>query len=128
MAERDYRLYPLASPTGRAIPLDIIKPVAHIAYPISSSPFANPEQFTTRVVEEHAIALFSDVDVVVDFDDTTPASNFFTGTLFIPANTIVQSAIFSQYISAISQSSGTLHINIIELWDSLITEVQNQYG
>jgi hypothetical protein len=128
MANRSYRLYPLASASGKAIPLDIIKPSEHIAFPISSTPFVAPEQFTLKVIEEHCIVLFSDVDTVISFDDTTSISNFFTGDLFIPANTIAQSVFPTQYISAISQATGTLHINVIELWDSLITEVQNQYG
>jgi hypothetical protein len=81
-------------------------------------------QFTTDGIDEVMGIFYATEDVTLSFDVSTPIADIDAGDVFIPANTHMQLVFPSQYISAIGSVAGKLHINIIDLWDSLATELQ----
>ena len=123
-----YKLYPLSSASGRAIPLDVLSPIEHYAIAVPTSAMGAPVVFTSQNIQLTMAVLWSDVDVVISFDAATPIPDLVSGELFVPAHCFVNTILPSTPISVIGSVAGTLHMNIIDLWDSLATEVQQNYG
>lgn len=123
-----YKLYPLSSASGRAIPLDVISPLEHYALAIPTTAMGAPATFTSQNLELVMAVIWSDVDVAISFSDSVVVPDIDSGELFIPAHVLVNTVLPANTISVIGESAGKLHMNIIELWDSLATEVQQNYG
>lgn len=123
-----YKQYALASPTGLAIPNDIISPIAHVRQAIAATAMVSPLLYTTEEPTTIMLGLVSNVDCAIAFDDTTPISSLNSGVLFIPANVIVQVAPPTKYISVIGTGAGNLDINVMDRWDTLATELQTEVG
>ncbi|MGB5397463.1 MAG: hypothetical protein WBN96_09955 [Gammaproteobacteria bacterium] len=123
-----YKLYPLSSASGRAIPLEVVSPIEHYAIAVPVVAMGAPVVFTSQDIELTMAVLWSNVDVTISFDASTPVSDVDAGQLFLPAHTYLNTALPSQSISVLGSAAGKLHMNIIDLWDSLATEVQQNYG
>ena len=123
-----FKLYPLASASGRAIPLDILSPISHKAIPVTDSAMANPIQITTEELTDVFGVFWSTCNVILSFDETTPIAAYQDGHIFIPAGTVTQLLLPSQYLSAIAYSAGLMHVSIVELYDSLATDLQQNVG
>lgn len=123
-----FNLYPLSSASGKAIPLDVYQPVEHRSFTVSPVPFASPEQFTAVNLTSHMLILFPTVDVTIAFNSTSAVLDASYGDIWIPSNSIVPIYTEIPYISGISLETGEIHINIVKLWDSLATEVQQSVG
>ena len=123
-----YNLYPLASPSGRAIPFDIIESVEHYGIAFSDTPLGAPINFSSVEASLHSLILWSTKDCVISFDSISDVDDFAAGSLFIPAFTIVSHTMPSNHISAIGEDEGVLHVNVVKLWDMLVTELQQETG
>jgi len=123
-----YKLYPLSSASGRAIPLEVISPIEHYSIAVPIVAMGAPVVFTAQDIELTMAVLWADVDVTISFDTSVVVSDVDAGQLFLPAHTYMNIALPSTSISVLGSEAGKLHMNIIDLWDSLATEVQQNYG
>lgn len=116
------QLYPLSDNAGKAIPLDIIRPLGAIkwALPFNAAlPITIPADFAL-------VSMFSDVDCVLDFtgDLVYPAADAtaYESALIIPADTILTVALPSAgaaKLIPLSADAGTVVMNCIQKWAGL---------
>lgn len=119
-----FNIYPLSSASGKFIPLDVYQPVEHHSIAVSSTPFTDANNFTFRDLATHMLLIFATIDMTIAFDQFNIVSDMTLGDMWIPANKIIPIYTDIPYVSALASDIGDLHINIIKLWDSLATEVQ----
>lgn len=123
-----FNLYPLSSPSGKSIPFDIIESVEHVGIAFSNSPLGAPINFSSVDSDLHSLILWATADCVISFDAAVDVDDVDAGELFIPAFTIVSHTMPSNYISVIGDAAGKLHVNVVKLWDLLVTELQQTTG
>lgn len=123
------QLYPLSDESGKAIPLDIIRPLGSIKWALpfdAALPITIPAEFAL-------VSMFSNVDCVLDFtgDLVYPAANatLYASALIIPADTILTVAIPSNgaaRLIPLGAKAGTVVMNCIQKWAGL--GLQRQLG
>lgn len=116
--------YPLSSPDGKPIPLEIIKPHGYIRRgftDISAVSVGLP-------AEVEILSLHSSWDCIISFsgDAEIPVDGVLLSQgIFLPKNMRITVAPTSTSLSVIGDSgSGTLHIQAIDKWVGLATQSQ----
>lgn len=118
--------YPLSTPDGKAIPLDLIKPLGVLR--LSFTAAAHNSQTLPSAYQDKIFTAYSTEDCYLDFK-ATPAAVIddvvSTDTLFIPAGVLIAFISNSLYIAARgSTASGIVQIQIIDIWAGLLLESQ----
>ncbi len=119
--------YPLSTPNGMAIPLDIIKPIALLRIDFNTSSFVAAIDLSAIYANKIFVAT-SNQDCYLHVGDT-PASPV-SGTalpdvIYIPAGVTLAFVTDSLQIAAIGiTNSGRVDIQICETWAGLAIEAQ----
>lgn len=118
--------YPLSTPSGQAIPLDVIRPVG--VFSISFSPYSASPPASLNNVE--LLLLRTTASCFVRFENASATKTDGSGTL-IPNTIYIESGELcvisppNPYYSVIGTSeSGILTVQLLEVWTGLITEHQ----
>ncbi len=111
-------LYPFSTQDGKAIPLEIVRPLAFVFVALSTS-------YGSVVLNNkfNLAALFASVDCVMDttgLETTLVAGTTYNGMLFIPANTVVMAALptITAKVRSIADD-GQLFIQGVQQWSAL---------
>ena len=115
------QLYPLSTDGGQSIPLDVIWPVS-----VSTSAILKDDETPFLIPPGTKIAcFFCDIPVLVDFNGaaTYPISGLVENALFVPAETLITSAIpetgMIRIIPLISGKDGKLVVQIVSQWAAM---------
>lgn len=118
--------YPLSTPDGTAIPLDLIKPMGILRLPFITASYNaqtiaatyQDKLFTAYATEDCYLSFAASPAAVVD-DVVT------TDTLFVPAGVMLAFTTNSLYLAAQGVSvNGIVHIEIVDVWAGLLLETQ----
>lgn len=118
--------YPLSSPEGQAIPLDVVKPLGVIRLPFTSASYNS--QVLSSAYQDKLLMLSSSADCYLDsnavavpiVDNIVSANN-----VHVPAGTLVIVVINSVHLNVIGVSaSGSLHVQILDTWSKVAIEAQ----
>lgn len=116
------QLYPFATEDSKAIPLDIIRPLAMIK---KSFPAAGVAALTIPV-DWLVASFFSPTGCFVQFGSATlvnpPVDNTgYVDTLFVPPNCVITSTVINgaATVSSFNLAAGTLVVQQIQKWSGL---------
>ena len=136
-------LYPLATPEGRAIPLEVIRPLGFVRIPTDASVYTVPELATFDV-----LLFWADVNTYIRFDGS-PAipptdGNFVSNRLYVPNMNVINRGIamdvrnylpdgINPWVGAVSAldlaaGSGNVYITPISRYQALRSAVRVQSG
>lgn len=118
--------YPLSTPDGKAIPLDLIKPMGVLRLPFTAS--AYNAQSINAIYQDKIFTAYSTEDCYLSFAaspgaiaDNTVTANI----LFVPAGVMIAFITNSLYLAAKGVSvSGSVHVQIVDTWAGLLLEAQ----
>lgn len=115
------KAYPLSSPDGKAIPIDLVSPIACSSFAISASPMGAVEALGD--MSAAVLEIWSTVDCELSFGSSPVTAG--TGVYLLRANDprLLHTSGLSD-LSAIAAASGTVYYNKIDIWDSLGTQYQ----
>lgn len=118
--------YPLSTPEGNSIPLEVVKPLGLLRIPFTSAAYASVILAST--FQDKIFIASSDVDCYVSIEQTPENvvdSVVSNDIIYIPAGTMIAFISNTLYLSARGVSaSGTVHIQIIDTWAGLALETQ----
>ena len=122
-------LYPLSTPDGIAIPLDVVSPTGYMYIPFS----ATPTVALALPATSDMIVLTCDEDCIIRFSNDLavipPASSYMVDTLYLRKN--MQTIVYPQkkFISVKRLvMDGTLHLQFIDTWHGLALASQYEKG
>lgn len=123
-------IYPLSSPQGAAIPLDIIKPKNLVKFDFAASTAAD----VTIPAGYNTCWLYATADCILRFSATNLPNALIAGTnydlsLFIPAKTPITLVVTPGECSLLGiDASGSLYINDVQQWAGLVLNKQASFG
>lgn len=121
--------YPLSTVDGKAIPLEVIKPLGVIRLPFTATAFN--VQVLSDAYEDKILMLSSSEDCYLDFAaaPTSPVDDVVLPSMvFVPAGVLIACVTNSVYLNVIGVStSGILHIQLVDTWAGLALETQINY-
>ena len=118
--------YPFATQDGKAIPLDILKPLGLLILPFTTDAVAS-----ISLPESSAVAMMIASEAcLISFDHslvTVPTNEFLSKVLLVPYNNVVSCSIPSLDIKVRGvDANGTLYVQLIEKWAGLALARQYQ--
>ena len=136
-------LYPLATPEGRAIPLEVIRPLGFVRIPTDAMVYTVPELTAFDV-----LLFWAEVDAYVRFDGSSAvpptAGNFVSNRLFVPNINVIHRGVamdvrnylpdgttpWDGSVSALDLAAGTgdIYITPISRYQALRSAVRVQSG
>lgn len=118
--------YPLSTPDGKAIPLDLVKPLGVLRLPFTSASYN--AQSISAIYQDKIFTAYSSEDCYLSFaaSPTTVVDNTVApDILFVPAGVMIAFTTNSLYLAAQGVSaSGTVHIQVVDIWAGLLLETQ----
>ncbi len=118
--------YPLATPDGRAIPLDVVKPVGFLQKAFTTAASGT----LTLPSNVEVLSVFASADCYIQFGGTAavPADGVVvTNLLYVPKNMRITAAPPATTFTVIGKTtSGTLNVQLLEKWAGLILDVQQK--
>lgn len=118
--------YPLSTPDGKAIPLDIVKPLGILRLPFTNLSYNS--QLISSIYQDKIFTAYSTVDCYLNFSAPSPAvvdNVVAADMLFVPAGVLVAFVTNSTLLAVIGiTSSGILHVQIVDTWAGLLLETQ----
>lgn len=118
--------YPLSTPDGQFIPLEVVKPLSLIPLTFTATAFKTIA--LDAVQADQILILHSTVDCYVSLIPAPVAPVVDTvspGLMFLPALTKTTIVSNSTSLSVLGVSvSGTCYVNINQTWEALISEEQ----
>lgn len=118
--------YPLSTPDGKAIPLDLIKPMGVLRLPFTATSYN--AQSIGSIYQDKLFTAYSTEDCYLSFAASpgAVADNVVTANiLFVPAGVMIAFITNSLYLAARGVSaSGIVHIQIVDTWAGLLLEAQ----
>lgn len=127
MAAND--IYPLSTPSGAAIPLDIVRPASLVMFDFTAGAVSDivlSSEFTT-------CWLYATEDCILRLTNTLPAAlvsgTVYDRTIFVPASSPISVLLEAGNAAILGLSAnGKLYINSITQWAALAQQRQIQYG
>jgi hypothetical protein len=130
VTEVDKSVYPLSTPEGQSIPMDVMEPLSMSYYTF----VANTSKNIVIPAAYSMVALYATKDCILKFGGTALPNTLVDGAeyvnaLYIPAQTIITSLIPSSgAASVVSVSAGILTITALENWKMLKQSYQLNQG
>jgi hypothetical protein len=122
-------VYPLSTPEGQSIPMDVMEPLSLAYFTFVAATSKN----ITIPASYSLVTLYATKDCVLRFG-ATPIPNVlvdgaeYTNAMYIPAQTLITAKIPSGAASVVSTSSGLLAITSLENWKMLRQSYQLNQG
>ncbi len=115
------KAYPLSSPDGVAIPLDIMSPIACGNFAIGASPMGAVQALGD--MSAAVLEIWSTVDCEISFGaiPVTAGNGIYQLRAHDPRLIYLSD---STNLSAIAAADGTIYYNKIDIWDTLGTQYQ----
>lgn len=109
----DYRNYPLVTPEGQPIPIDILEPNSLVG-PVSIS--STPMGAALALPKETFLEIWSDVDCTLGFTVTPVNGTTELGVYHLRAHDPRLLLPTGLYLSALALIPGTLYANVLVRW------------
>lgn len=119
--------YPLSTPNGQSIPLDVVKPIGLLRINFNSSSFTSATDLASTYADKVFIATTTeDCYIHIGATPAVPVSGIMqVDTIFIPAGATLSFVMDSLKIAAIGVTAvGRLDIQICETWAGLAIAAQ----
>jgi len=118
------RNYPLATPEGDWIPIDVLEPISKLE-PIAITTSAMGASVAIPFYEERVLEIRSTVDCEIGFNVSPVNGTSEKGTYFLFAGEPKLIFPIGGQVSALALStSGTLYVNILNLWEATKKDYQ----
>jgi hypothetical protein len=114
-------IYPFTTNDGKAIPLDIVKPIGVTKYALLTDALTD----VNTLEENTVVVLYSTVDCLISFTGTLailPVVNgtTYTDSIFVPAGTLMTvEPIFGSGKAVALDAAGSLYVQQVEKWAGL---------
>lgn len=119
--------YPLSTPEGTAIPLEVVKPLGILRIPFTASAYASVN-LNAAYQDKIFVAFSKTEDCYISFAASPAAvvdSVVSADIIHVPAGTLLAFVSNTLYLSAQGVSaSGTVIIQIVDTWAGLALEAQ----
>lgn len=119
--------YPLSTPDGQAIPLEVIKPLAYVSIPFTLAGFSTVVDLTATYLDKILVAFSEEGCYLSSLAiPVAPVSGVISPSIiYVPAGIAIAFVTNSTSLSAIGNTVlGTVHIQIVDTWAGLALETQ----